>query len=66
MDTCLSDSVIQKKHQALTSESEADVDAAVRVVEAAPEIGEQKAGNLAWLKVHTFRMVNHLYFWFAR
>jgi mRNA-degrading endonuclease RelE of RelBE toxin-antitoxin system len=37
-----------------------DVDAAVRAVAENPAIGDQKKGNLAWLRVYKFRMVNQL------
>jgi mRNA-degrading endonuclease RelE of RelBE toxin-antitoxin system len=47
---------IKRLHQ----NQKADLDAAVRAVEDAPAIGEQKAGDLAWLRVYKFRMVNQL------
>jgi mRNA interferase YafQ len=37
-----------------------DVDGAVRAVLEDPGVGEQKAGDLAWLRVYKFRMVNQL------
>ncbi len=36
------------------------LDGAVRAVMADPMAGEQKQGDLAWLKVYKFRMVNQL------
>jgi mRNA-degrading endonuclease RelE of RelBE toxin-antitoxin system len=36
------------------------LDGAVRAVMADPMVGEQKQGDLAWLKVYKFRMVNQL------
>jgi mRNA-degrading endonuclease YafQ of YafQ-DinJ toxin-antitoxin module len=37
-----------------------DLDQAVRAVLETPVIGEQKLGDLAWLRVYKFRMVNQL------
>jgi ParE-like toxin of type II bacterial toxin-antitoxin system len=37
-----------------------DVDGAVRTIVADPMAGEQKLGDLAWLRVYKFRMVNQL------
>ena len=37
-----------------------DVDGAVRAVMADPAAGEQKSGDLAWVRVYKFRMVNQL------
>jgi mRNA interferase YafQ len=37
-----------------------DVDGAVRAVLEDPRVGEQKAGDLAWLRVYKFRMVNQV------
>jgi ParE-like toxin of type II bacterial toxin-antitoxin system len=37
-----------------------DLDHAVRTVAESPAIGEQKTGDLAWLRVHKFRMVNQI------
>jgi hypothetical protein len=36
------------------------LDGAVRAVMADPMAGEQKQGDLAWLRVYKFRMVNQL------
>jgi mRNA-degrading endonuclease RelE of RelBE toxin-antitoxin system len=36
------------------------VDGAVRTILADPMAGEQKLGDLAWLRVYKFRMVNQL------
>ena len=37
-----------------------DVDGAVRAVFADPALGEQKLGDLAWVRVYKFRMVGQL------
>ena len=37
-----------------------DLDVAIRAVLENPAIGEQKAGDLAWLRVYKFRMVNQI------
>jgi hypothetical protein len=37
-----------------------DLDKAVRAVLESPDIGEQKTGDLAWLRVYKFRMVNQV------
>jgi hypothetical protein len=36
------------------------LDAAVRDVAATPALGDQKTGDLAWLRVHKFRMARQL------
>ncbi len=37
-----------------------DVDKAVRAIVLNPQIGEQKKGDLAYMRVYKFRMVNQL------
>jgi mRNA-degrading endonuclease YafQ of YafQ-DinJ toxin-antitoxin module len=37
-----------------------DLDGAVRAIMADPMAGDQKQGDLAWLRVYKFRMVNQL------
>jgi mRNA interferase YafQ len=37
-----------------------DLDDAVKALMADPGLGEQKLGDLSWLRVHKFRMVNQL------
>ena len=37
-----------------------DLDKAVRAVLKNPTIGEQKVGDLAWVRIYKFRMVNQL------
>jgi mRNA-degrading endonuclease RelE of RelBE toxin-antitoxin system len=37
-----------------------DLDEAVRILLANPILGEPKRGDLAWLRVYKFRMVNQL------
>ncbi|GHU72052.1 hypothetical protein FACS189450_09140 [Spirochaetia bacterium] len=36
------------------------INAALQVIIDNPEIGEQKKGDLSWLRVHKFKMVNQL------
>jgi mRNA-degrading endonuclease YafQ of YafQ-DinJ toxin-antitoxin module len=38
----------------------AEVNAALQEIINNPEIGEQKRGDLSWLRVHKFQMVKHL------
>ena len=42
----------------LQKNQKADLDKAVRAILKEPEIGEQKVGDLAWVRVYKFRMVN--------
>jgi mRNA-degrading endonuclease RelE of RelBE toxin-antitoxin system len=44
----------------LQKNQKADLDKAVRAVLKDPAIGEQKVGDLAWLRVYKFRMVNQV------
>lgn len=44
----------------LHADQKQDLDAAIRSILETPKLGEQKTGDLAWLRVHKFRMVNQL------
>jgi mRNA-degrading endonuclease YafQ of YafQ-DinJ toxin-antitoxin module len=44
----------------LRKNQKADLDKAIKIILNAPEIGEQKVGDLAWVRVYKFRMVNQL------
>jgi mRNA-degrading endonuclease RelE of RelBE toxin-antitoxin system len=50
----------RKSVKRLHANQQADLDAAVQAVEENPACGEQKKGDLAWLRVYKFRMQNQL------
>lgn len=50
----------KKAYKKLKPNQKKDADAALRAIFADPEIGEQKRGDLAWLRVHKFKMVGQL------
>ncbi len=50
----------RKSVKRLHRNQKVDLDEAVRTVSESPVVGEQKAGDLAWLRVYKFRMVNQL------
>lgn len=49
-----------KSAKRLHANQKADLDVAVRTVLSDPDAGEKKAGDLSWLRVFKFRMVNQL------
>ena len=42
------------------SNQKKDLDKAVRAIVKEPDVGEQKKGDLSWVRVHKFRMVGQL------
>ena len=48
----------KKTVKRLHANQKQDLNAAVKTVMENPLIGDQKIGDLAWLRVHKFRMVN--------
>ncbi len=50
----------RKAVKRLHSNQKLELDAAIRSILATPTLGEQKKGDLAWLRVYKFRMVNQL------
>lgn len=50
-----------RQYKKLHDNVAADVDGAVEVVTANPEVGERKKGDLAELRVYKFRSQNQLY-----
>ncbi|MBR9804066.1 type II toxin-antitoxin system RelE/ParE family toxin [bacterium] len=44
----------------LHSNQKKDLDKAVRAIVKQPDIGEQKKGDLSWVRVHKFRMIKQL------
>lgn len=50
----------KKAYKKLKPNQKKDADAALRAIFDNPEIGEQKRGDLAWLRVHKFKMVGQL------
>ncbi len=50
----------RKDVKRLHDNQKADLHEAVRAIVANPTLGEQKLGDLAWLRVFKFRMVNQL------
>ncbi|PCJ11518.1 MAG: addiction module toxin RelE [Gammaproteobacteria bacterium] len=50
----------KKKVKKLNANQKSDLDIAVREVISDPEIGEQKKGDLSFLRVHKFKMVKQL------
>jgi mRNA-degrading endonuclease RelE of RelBE toxin-antitoxin system len=49
-----------KKYKKLHANQLADANKAISVVIKNPSIGEQKKGDLNWLRVHKFKMVGQL------
>jgi hypothetical protein len=50
----------RKDVKRLHGNQKADLDLAVRAVLENPAVGDQKLGDLAWLRVYKFRMVNQV------
>jgi len=50
----------KKIYKKLNSNQKVDVDKAITEVIGNPNIGEQKAGDLSWLRVYKFRMIGQL------
>jgi mRNA-degrading endonuclease RelE of RelBE toxin-antitoxin system len=50
----------RKDVKRLHGNQKADLDLAVRAVLENPAVGEQKLGDLAWLRVYKFRMVSQV------
>jgi mRNA-degrading endonuclease RelE of RelBE toxin-antitoxin system len=50
----------KKAYKKLTKNQLALVNEAIRVVLANPQIGEQKKGDLSWLRVYKFKCLNQL------
>jgi mRNA-degrading endonuclease YafQ of YafQ-DinJ toxin-antitoxin module len=50
----------QKVYKKLHRNQLAEVNDAIQAIIDNPEIGEQKKGDLFWLRVHKFQMVNQL------
>ena len=50
----------KKAYKKLHANQLAEVNKAIRAVIAKPDIGEQKKGNLAWLRVHKFKVLGQL------
>lgn len=50
-----------RAYKKLHDQVAADVDAATEIVAADPTVGERKKGDLAQLRVHTFRSQGQLY-----
>ena len=49
-----------KAAKKLKANQKADLDAAVRALVSNPDLGDQKKGDLAGIRVHKFHMVNQL------
>lgn len=50
----------KETYKKLKPDQKKDVDAALQAIFDNPEIGEQKRGDLAWLRVYKFKMVGQL------
>lgn len=50
----------QKAVKRLHRNQKQDLDLAIRSLLETPTLGERKTGDLSWLRVHKFRMVNQL------
>ena len=50
----------KKTYKKLKPNQKKDADAALRVIFANPDVGEQKRGDLSWLYVYKFKMVGQL------
>ena len=50
----------QKKYKKLHANQLPEINAAISAVISDPEIGEQKKGDLNWLRVYKFKMVGQL------
>lgn len=53
-------SQFRKAYKKLYPNQLPEVNHAINEIIANPEIGEQKRGDLSWLRVHKFKCVNHL------
>jgi len=56
----LQSSRFRKVYKKLNTNQKTDVDKAIIEVSKNPNIGEQKTGDLSWLRVYKFRMLGQL------